>query len=789
MNNDQYRMAFDEGDRFIHISQCLFNRAKAFFQLQYLLRIRTKLYIFYYLIGIIFLFTYLSLSFDQSTNSFQSKQIHPNYSLSLNSTRILFHSNSSELFISSNHREVAQNLTSSFFESSNSIFMSNGSEILDKINNYNGNATVLFGFDIHCNLSTPEYSITTITSTMYPKYTSETFINAFSQYFLKKSYPNITFSFDTKPYKSASQSVNISKASAGVIYFMIGHLMIHTGSVYIYSQLNQQKLLFLLEINGITNTIRFWFTYVLLIIEHLPINIIAAQLFCFQCDLSKGTNFSLFLFSEYMFTIVVFSIQIFFQPLLHSTGLASFYSGAMIFVFIMFEFTIILENYFSPEEYKLLLSLFGPSSFIKMCDFMIRKKNDNSQLNWSNLDYSVNNISARFVLFAQIFNALFCLFISWLGHICNNNCYGKPPVGWRHFFNLKTWKKFFRKSRRLIIDQDSDEPITEININTPSIELENITKEYVGVQTKTVALDNVSLNIAQGEFIVAIGPNGSGKSSLISSIIGEISLNSGIIKLYGNQLHNDFDELMYPILGIAFQENVLFDQLTTKEHFELFGRLCNYSDYTIFEKMEYFMDILKMKEYENSLAGNLSGGTKRKLCISLALLKNPPIIILDEPTSGVDAQSRQLIWALVSTFRNSTVFFTTHSVQESESASSRLLVMSKSKIVFIGTPSELRERYLCCYYLSIVNDGYVDMKHVVDCLNQSVQMEGEIRLHPDDPFTLLIPNNLHVADVLKYIETHKQILGIEKYVIRLENLEETMKKILENDEATMNHRY
>jgi ABC-type multidrug transport system ATPase subunit len=135
------------------------------------------------------------------------------------------------------------------------------------------------------------------------------------------------------------------------------------------------------------------------------------------------------------------------------------------------------------------------------------------------------------------------------------------------------------------------------------------------------------------------------------------------------------------ILGICFQTNVLIDRLSIREHFFLFGVIRGLSNHEIEHYLQFFSNNLELHEV-NSRAFDLSGGQKRKLCIALSLLGHPPLIIMDEPTAGVDIESRQIILKAISSLKDTTTIITLYAIEEAELVSSQVFIVAGGKLIF-----------------------------------------------------------------------------------------------------------
>lgn len=188
------------------------------------------------------------------------------------------------------------------------------------------------------------------------------------------------------------------------------------------------------------------------------------------------------------------------------------------------------------------------------------------------------------------------------------------------------------------------------------------------------------------------------------------------------------------------------------------------------------MDALQLLPMVDNRAGDLSGGQKRKMCIGLSLLGNPRIVIMDEPTAGVDVQSRQLIWKTIAGLRDTTVMVTSHALEEAEAVSSRLFVVAGGKIPFAGTSTQLRNDFNCGYILKVEGN-------VQGVLELAQQFVPAARMQAGRSDTIEMPVCKQIAAFTREFEDRRDELGVISASFGVEQLEDVLLRLIENEEA------
>jgi len=218
-----------------------------------------------------------------------------------------------------------------------------------------------------------------------------------------------------------------------------------------------------------------------------------------------------------------------------------------------------------------------------------------------------------------------------------------------------------------------------------AIQCRGLRKTYEG---KVEAVRGLDLTINMGECFGLLGPNGAGKTTTIEILEGLLESTSGQVEVLGKTWQSDERELR-ELLGISLQETRLSEKLTVRETLQLFS-----SFYRHPTSVESVLDELSLQEKADALVGKLSGGQKQRLAVATALVANPQLLFLDEPTTGLDPQSRRQLWDIIRQFqqRNGTVLLTTHYMDEAERLCDRIAIIDHGQIIAEGTPAELIAR-------------------------------------------------------------------------------------------------
>lgn len=312
-----------------------------------------------------------------------------------------------------------------------------------------------------------------------------------------------------------------------------------------------------------------------------------------------------------------------------------------------------------------------------------------------------------------------------------------------------------------------------------AIEIKNVTKRF----SDKLVIDNVSLEIAKGEIFGLLGPNGAGKSTLINLIVGLLKMDKGEIFVEGCSISKE-DLKAKAKMGLVPQEIALFESLTAKENLEYWGGLYGLRGALLKQRINEAIEIAALQEHTKKPIKNYSGGMKRRLNIVAAMMHHPEILIMDEPTVGVDPQSRNHIFEVVKKMNkeyNTTIIYTSHYMEEVETLCDKILILDLGKEVAYGSNEELKRMVINDKVIKIKAQGKLeelmfDIKKLPTVRAVEIK-EEELKIIANEKITL----NELFTEVSKHKVKVKNI-GIEEPTLEEVFLTLTGKKLRDEEE-------
>ena len=227
-------------------------------------------------------------------------------------------------------------------------------------------------------------------------------------------------------------------------------------------------------------------------------------------------------------------------------------------------------------------------------------------------------------------------------------------------------------------------------IDQPAVELRHVTKHFKAL----VAVNDLSLSISRGEILGLLGPNGSGKTTTLNMVLGLLAPSAGEIEVVGHRIPQGLREVRRR-LGTVPQDTALYGELSAEANLRFHADLFDVPRERVERRITEVLELVKLEDRRNSPAGTFSGGMKRRLALARALLHEPDLLFLDEPTLGVDVQSRRALWDHILALKQGgkTVLLTTNYLEEANTLCDRIAIIDHGRLIALDTPTELRQRF------------------------------------------------------------------------------------------------
>jgi ABC-2 type transport system ATP-binding protein len=297
-----------------------------------------------------------------------------------------------------------------------------------------------------------------------------------------------------------------------------------------------------------------------------------------------------------------------------------------------------------------------------------------------------------------------------------------------------------------------------------AIEAENLTKRF-GAFT---AVDHINLRVRVGENFGLLGPNGAGKTTTIRMITGVIKPTEGSVRVFGIDVVRERDKAIRKI-GYMPQRFSLYEDLTVEENLMLYGSLQGLRGQHLRERVNELMDRFYLREIRGRMAGRLSGGMKQRLSLAVALVHDPDLLILDEPTAGVDPPLRRRFWEHFKELNKEgkTILITTHYMDEAENCD-RLALMGGGRVIAEGTPQEIKRKAIGGELVELRVDGDLELKGISGLKEVLKNSDGSYLLLVEDSSSFL-PEVLRRAELagVRVRSASPVFVSLEEAFIRL----------------------
>ncbi|MCY8027241.1 ABC transporter ATP-binding protein [Bacillus sonorensis] len=277
---------------------------------------------------------------------------------------------------------------------------------------------------------------------------------------------------------------------------------------------------------------------------------------------------------------------------------------------------------------------------------------------------------------------------------------------------------------------------------TSVVEVENLRKNY----NEKVAINGMSFEVKKGEILGLLGPNGAGKSTMINILATVLSPTSGNVKMFGRDLKKGAKHVKQGI-GIVPQDLAIFEEISAEKNVRFFAGLYNLKGNVLDKRVEEALKLVRLYERKDDKPKTFSGGMKRRLNIACGIAHRPELVIMDEPSVGIDPQSRNHILESIKTLKNNgaTIIYSTHYMEEAEAISDRIMIMNEGQIIAQGTKEDLHQKVKnqTAYAFQLTQSERVNVGLIYQIEGvKSVQMTEDI-------FEITVDqSNDHVGDII-----------------------------------------
>ncbi|CAF3603781.1 unnamed protein product [Rotaria socialis] len=368
---------------------------------------------------------------------------------------------------------------------------------------------------------------------------------------------------------------------------------------------------------------------------------------------------------------------------------------------------------------------------------------------------------------------------------------------WNYLCKIGYWKSRSSsciKHINISKTQRKNEPIIEKNhwiesnalarAKLPILSIHNMTKKF----GKLDAVKNLSLDFYNGEVFSLLGHNGAGKTTttfiLVGTYLSMLQPTSGSITVEGLDGQINIQEVR-KMIGFCPQYDILYDQLTVREHLTLVSEMRQIRRKDVNQSIDYILDLIGLVDHQHTWAKNLSGGMKRRLSIGISLVGDSKVLILDEPTSGIDPYNRRLIWTIIRKMKEAgkCIIMTTHFLEEADVLSDRIAVMTKGRLQASGTPAFLKQQTEFEYRVFIEKKSTCDIERVTELFHKHVQTAILERQSSSElVFGIKRGMSQQISRLIKALDEEGPTINIDGYGLSMTTVEEVFLKLVEEDE-------
>ncbi|EGZ20190.1 hypothetical protein PHYSODRAFT_494903 [Phytophthora sojae] len=590
-----------------------------------------------------------------------------------------------------------------------------------------------------------------------------------------------------------------SVSSVFAIVFILAYLFTISRILVVLIQEKELRLREFMKILGVTEKTIFltWYiTYAAILFVGAVVQALAGLAGLFP-------NSSLIVTFLFFF---LFGLSVLALAFLISTLFSKARVGAFVGMVAFFAMYVISQGYSdgTAESSKRIGSVFSPVALSLGVNVLANAEKTGEGVQLSTMDTLSDNyrLSTAILMFA-FDTVLYTVLGLYFSKVMPKE-YG-TSLKWYFPVSPSYWRS--RKQRQVTIDEPADtltdnllldldpnfEPVSsdlrDQKHRGEALTVQRLRKVFQVPGGEKVAVKGLDVTMYKDQITCLLGHNGAGKTTLISMLTGMTAPSSGNATYRGMSINEDMDE-MRQSLGICFQHDVLFPELSVQEHLQFFGQIKGYADEELQAVVDRQIREVGLTEKRNSKPNDLSGGMKRKLSVAVSLLGDSSLVFLDEPTSGMDPYSRRSTWEILLNNRNDRVMvLTTHFMDEADILGDRIAIMAEGEIRCCGSSLFLKNRFGAGYNLTLVKDDAMCDDDAVAAFVNSYVPSAQLlsNVGSEIAFQLPLQSSSSFAAMFAEMDRQLQLLGLLSYGVSVTTLEEVFIKVAELADENNQH--
>ncbi|XP_038957108.1 phospholipid-transporting ATPase ABCA3-like isoform X2 [Rattus norvegicus] len=452
-------------------------------------------------------------------------------------------------------------------------------------------------------------------------------------------------------------------------------------------------------------------------------------------------------------------------------------AGNLLFFASFFPYNFISEYYGMLDlTTKITACLSANVALALGINILIKLEIQEIGVKWDNLWTPANledNLNFGYMLGMLLLDAFLYSLVTWYVEAVFPGQCGVPQP-WYFFIMRSYW--FGKPKIRKIGEEAKSIPVVhncyeaEPSNLEAGIQIKHLHKEF---KTKP-AINNLSLNIYEGQVTVLLGHNGAGKTTTLSVLTGRFAATRGEAYINGYNISDNMAEIRKD-LGFCPQHDLLFDDLTLSEHLFFYCMIKGHPQNINCVEINRMLSVFNLQENYHTLSGSVSGGVRRKLSIILALMGGSKVVILDEPSSGMDPMSRRATWDILQHYKqNRTILLTTHYMDEADVLGDRIAIMVRGTLHCCGSSVFLKQIYGAGYHIVLEKEPYCDVDNIIAMIQQHVpgsMLENDI----GNELSFILPKKFET--LFTELEMRQKALGIANFGASITTMEEVFLKV------------